>query len=59
LTDIGATRGLDGLNDGFDEAEKHANLFRAEIDQLIKLDQDNVKSIPADQTGLRGLLQSG
>lgn len=24
LTDISATRGLDGLNDGFDEAEKHA-----------------------------------
>ncbi len=41
LTDISATRGLDGLNDGFDEAEKHANVFRAELDQLIKLDQAN------------------
>lgn len=46
LTDISATRGLDGLNDGFDEAEKHANLFRAEIDLLIKLDQDNAAKYP-------------
>jgi len=46
LTDISATRGLDGLNDGFDEAEKHANLFRAEIDQLIKLDRDNAGQYP-------------
>ena len=36
LTDISATRGLDGLNDGFDEAEKNANMFRAQLDDLSK-----------------------
>ncbi len=46
LTDISATRGLDGLNDGFDEAEKHARLFRVEIDRLIKLDPDNANQYP-------------
>jgi len=38
LTDISATRGLDGLNDGFDEAEKQAVLFREGVDALIKID---------------------
>jgi len=37
LTDISATRGLDGLNDGFDEAQKQANRFRALIDELSTL----------------------
>ena len=31
LTDISATRGLDGLNDGFDEAEAHAKLFYQKV----------------------------
>ncbi|WP_316858914.1 methyl-accepting chemotaxis protein [uncultured Cohaesibacter sp.] len=31
LTDISATRGLDGLNDGFDMAKDHAEGFSAEI----------------------------
>lgn len=35
LTDISATRGRDGLNDGFDEAEVHADRFRTLIAELI------------------------
>nr|WP_321458210.1 methyl-accepting chemotaxis protein [uncultured Cohaesibacter sp.] len=31
LTDISATRGLDGLNDGFDEAENHAKAFYQKV----------------------------
>jgi methyl-accepting chemotaxis protein len=31
LTDISATRGLDGLNDGFDEADSYAKKFRADL----------------------------
>ncbi|MBF0588405.1 MAG: bacteriohemerythrin [Magnetococcales bacterium] len=31
LTDISATRGRDGLNDGFDEAEKSAQQFRKDL----------------------------
>jgi methyl-accepting chemotaxis protein len=38
LTDISATRGLDGLNDGFDEAANNARRFRELVDQLITLD---------------------
>lgn len=39
LTDISATRGLDGLDDGFYEAEKSANDFRALVSQLAVLDE--------------------
>jgi methyl-accepting chemotaxis protein len=38
LTDISATRGQDGLNDGFDEAAKNAEHFRALIAELKVLD---------------------
>ncbi|MCF6281329.1 MAG: methyl-accepting chemotaxis protein [Candidatus Polarisedimenticolaceae bacterium] len=41
LTDISATRGLDGLNDGFDEAEANAQLFRSLLSELMVLDQKN------------------
>lgn len=37
LTDISATRGQDGLNDGFDEAQKYADKFRADIQKAIEL----------------------
>jgi methyl-accepting chemotaxis protein len=40
LTDISATRGLDGLNDGFDEAEKNAHQFNKLIKVLIQLDSE-------------------
>ncbi|MCG6970176.1 MAG: methyl-accepting chemotaxis protein [Gammaproteobacteria bacterium] len=38
LTDISATRGKDGLNDGFDEAEKNARQFRQLVSELVELD---------------------
>lgn len=38
LTDISATRGLDGLNDGFDEAEKYAHEAREAIATLQRLE---------------------
>lgn len=41
LTDISATRGLDGLNDGLDEAAKSANQFRQAVKRLRKLDADS------------------
>jgi methyl-accepting chemotaxis protein len=39
LTDISATRGRDGLNDGFDEAEKNAQKFHDLVMELKELDQ--------------------
>jgi methyl-accepting chemotaxis protein len=38
LTDISATRGLDGLNDGFDEAASNAQKFKSLVAQLVELD---------------------
>ncbi len=42
LTDISATRGLDGLNDGFDEAEKNARRFVELLTKLKEIDKDNL-----------------
>lgn len=41
LTDVSATRGRNGLNDGFDEAENSAKEFRVLIDELTTLDHKN------------------
>ncbi len=41
LTDISATRGRDGLNDGFDVAEEYAQIFYKLIDELVLLDSEN------------------
>ncbi|WP_290580173.1 methyl-accepting chemotaxis protein [Ketobacter sp.] len=43
LTDISATRGQDGLDDGFDEARAAHDQFRQNLNQLMKLDQENQK----------------
>ena len=37
LTDISATRGLDGLDDGYTEADGHAELVRGYLKQLIEI----------------------
>lgn len=41
LTDISATRGLDGLNDGFDEAANNAKRFKSLVAELVRLDPVN------------------
>jgi methyl-accepting chemotaxis protein len=51
LTDISATRGLDGLNDGFDEAETNAQRFRGLVAKLVDLD-------PGHRQEYEGLLPS-
>jgi methyl-accepting chemotaxis protein len=43
LTDINATRGLDGLNDGFDEARTNFERSKSLINELIKLDPENTQ----------------
>ncbi len=40
LTDISATRGKDGLNDGFDEAEAQAKAFEANLAKAISLTKE-------------------
>jgi methyl-accepting chemotaxis protein len=41
LTDISATRGLDGLDDGYAEAEKHAGDAKKLIDEISRQDPEN------------------
>ncbi len=41
LTDISATRGRDGLDDGFREAEAAANELRNAVAELVRLDPTN------------------
>jgi len=45
LTDISATRGLDGLNDGFDMAAEHASEFEKNISFLAELNPDLADTI--------------
>jgi len=47
LTDISATRGRGGLNDGFDEAERNAKAFNLLIKELAELDAENVSQYQA------------
>lgn len=53
LTDISATRGLDGLNDGFDEAEKNADIFHELINELQTLNDQSIEYY--DQSILDGI----
>lgn len=61
LTDISATRGQDGLNDGFDEAENHAVMFRDDLNELKalkselsdQLDEMQAAFAPYYETGKR------
>ena len=43
LTDISATRGMDGLNDGFDEARNNAETFRRLIAELSRLEPEQAQ----------------
>jgi len=49
LTDISATRGLNGLNDGFDEAENNAQLFKQLITELQTVDPEHAQQYQAMQ----------
>jgi len=59
LTDISATRGLDGLNDGFDMAAKNAADARQLIADMIKLDPENRKEYDAILPALNDYYQTG
>ena len=59
LTDISATRGLDGLNDGFDQAEIYAKLFRKSISKLSILDPEQTKQYSLIQTAFDNYYNTG
>jgi methyl-accepting chemotaxis protein len=47
LTDISATRGRDGLNDGFAEVEKNSEVFRKLVTELTVLDSRHAERYQA------------
>ena len=59
LTDISATRGLDGLNDGFDEAAAHAVNFREQIRQISSIDPQNTASYEEIETSFDAYYSAG
>lgn len=59
LTDISATRGLDGLDDGFELAEKHAKAFNVTLDQLITLMPKQQSALKAMRASFRGFYNTG
>ncbi len=59
LTDISATRGLDGLDDGFEKAEEVANKFRASIKTLHELAPEMRSQIQALSTPFEEFYSTG
>ncbi len=64
LSDISATRGQDGLNDGFEEAEKHAKQFDSLTGDVLKLAKklelpNIVKEIEGAQTDFTPYYENG
>ncbi len=47
LTDISATRGAEGLDDGFDQAEIYAEHFLEDTEDLLVLHPDNEAELEA------------
>ncbi len=43
FTDISATRGLDGLNDGFDQAEQQYTQFNSLLAEMSEIDSNNIE----------------
>ncbi|MEE9554809.1 MAG: HAMP domain-containing protein, partial [candidate division Zixibacteria bacterium] len=59
LTDISATRAAEGYDDGFDEAEKYAQLFREQTEALIALHPDDKETIGELSTSFEAFYEKG
>jgi methyl-accepting chemotaxis protein len=64
LTDISATRGLDGLNDGFDKAEKSYQSFLSGLDKFEKMYQsenhtEGLNKLKKLKTGINNYYEMG
>ncbi|MCB1790535.1 MAG: methyl-accepting chemotaxis protein [Gammaproteobacteria bacterium] len=59
LTDISATRGQDGLNDGFDEAAKHYAAARQLLSELAALSAEKRDLYAAMETRLAAYYETG
>ncbi len=59
LTDISATRGLDGLNDGFQEAEVNARKVHTLLKELAELDPNNAEDYQRMKPVFQAYYQTG
>ncbi|MCU7916994.1 MAG: methyl-accepting chemotaxis protein [Candidatus Thiodiazotropha sp. (ex Epidulcina cf. delphinae)] len=59
LTDISATRGLDGLDDGYAEAKKHATRIRSLVEEVSILDKGNADFYREMQITFENYYQTG
>lgn len=59
LTDISATRGLNGLDDGFKKAEEHARAFYALVDNLKQLDPEHRPDLDALRAAFDPFYETG
>jgi methyl-accepting chemotaxis protein len=64
LTDISATRGLDGLNDGFDEAEKSYQSFVSGLERFEQMfeeenDSDGLKEVRELRSDIDNYYETG
>lgn len=59
LSDISATRGKDGLNDGKEEAEKYSIMFNQDLNQLKKLNPEDADQLQAISESFRDYYAMG
>ncbi|WP_332647623.1 methyl-accepting chemotaxis protein [Lysinibacillus sp. 54212] len=59
LTDISATRGQDGLNDGFELAEKHSQIVYKNLNELKELQPENLDRLNEIEEAFNAYYQSG
>lgn len=59
LTDISATRAAKGLDDGFDKAEEHAQLFYKNIDQLGSLESTDPQKLKDIKSSFNSYYETG
>ncbi|WP_431028712.1 methyl-accepting chemotaxis protein [Lysinibacillus sp. LZ02] len=59
LTDIGATRGQDGLDDGFELAEKHSQIVYENLNDLKELQPENSNRLNEIEEAFNVYYQSG
>lgn len=59
LTDISATRGAEGFNDGFDKAEKYAQDVKSVIKELKEMNPENIAEVEKIEKNFEPYYETG
>lgn len=59
LTDISATRGAEGYNDGFEKAEEHAKGAKKNLQELIEINPENSDEIQSIEKSFEPYYETG